>query len=203
MATCGPARRTSAPTRLPEMQIMPIRIDSFTASFAVSLASRSALALAAVLGAGCVRDPNFCPDVEPTHNCLDKGVDPKSCTTSADCSAPEAACDVDGTMTCVQCTAADERACTGATPVCGVRHECRACAAHAECASRACLPDGSCGDDISVAYVDPAGSDNPLCTSAEPCMRVFRALATGRPYVYLVGTIDEMVTVAGGQSVTF
>jgi hypothetical protein len=130
-------------------------------------------------------------------------IESKSCTTSADCSAPALVCDLDDTGMCVQYTAADDGACAGPTPVCGADLACRACIAHAECGARGCLPDGSCGDDARVAYVDPAGFDNSLCTLAAPCTRVSRALATGRPYVKLVGTIDEQVVVGGGQVVTF
>jgi Right handed beta helix region len=100
---------------------------------------------------------------------------------------------------CVQCT--DDGACAGPTPICGADHACHACTTHADCDTRACLPDGSCGDDTRVAYVHPAGDDNLFCTSAAPCTRVSRALATGRPYVKIVGTIDEQVVV-GGQVVT-
>lgn len=170
---------------------MPIRFTSLVSLFAL------------VLAGGCsMREPNYCPGKNVHDNCLEPGDGPLRCTSNADCTPPEV-CDVDGTQTCVQCTASDDRACTGTTPVCGDDRSCRPCESHAECDSRVCLPDGSCGDDVRVAYVDPAGTDNPACTSAVPCTRVFRALATGRPYVKLVGTTDEMVTVAGGQVVTF
>ena len=126
---------------------------------------------------------------------------PRSCTSSADC-APMV-CDVAGSMTCVQCTAAEDEACGGATPACGSDGTCRGCTAHAECDSGACLPDGSCGDDANVAYVDPAGTDNASCTRAMPCTLVGKALATGRPYVKLTGTTDEAVTVDNDRDVAF
>jgi hypothetical protein len=175
---------------------MLIRSDSF--------ASLSALILAAALAAGClVRDPNYCPGANPNNNCLDPKVGPRPCTASSDCSAMAPVCDRDDTMTCVQCTTADASACTGKTPVCGGDHACRACTAHDECDSRECLPDGACANDTDVAYVAPFGIDNLACTKAMPCKSVSWALAINRPYVKLVGKIDEGVTVAGGRVVTF
>ena len=71
-----------------------------------------------------------------------------------------------------------------------------ACAEHAQCAtSNVCLPDGTCADPAQVAYVDPAGSDNPDCSKTSPCTKVMSALASNRPYVKLHGTIDEAVTI--------
>ncbi|MCW5802544.1 MAG: right-handed parallel beta-helix repeat-containing protein [Deltaproteobacteria bacterium] len=113
-------------------------------------------------------------------------------------------CDVAGTKTCVQCVAPNEvSACAGSTPVCGDDHACRPCAAHAECTSSACLPEGSCGNDSSVAYVDPTGTDNAMCTQAMPCTSVAKALATNRGFVKLKGTTDEAVTITNGRKVTF
>jgi hypothetical protein len=65
------------------------------------------------------------------------------------------------------------------------------------------LPDGTCADMAQVAYVDPAGSDNPTCAKATPCTKVASALATNRPYVKFHGTTDEAVTVNGGRVVAF
>ncbi|HWO27130.1 MAG TPA: right-handed parallel beta-helix repeat-containing protein [Kofleriaceae bacterium] len=175
---------------------MPLHFTSFASLFA-------SLVLALVLAA-CIRptDPNYCPGKNPNNNCLDP-FDPKPCTASAECSGATPVCDRDDTQMCVACTAGDAGACTGATPVCGADHACRACTEHAECGAAGCLPDGSCGDDTRVAYVDRAGFDNLSCTSASPCTRVSRALATNRPYVKLAGVLDEQVVVSGGRIVTF
>jgi hypothetical protein len=53
---------------------------------------------------------------------------------------------------------------------------------------------------VQVAYVKPmtlGGSDNAECTLAQPCTKLSKALATGRPYVKLAGVNDEgaMVTI--------
>jgi hypothetical protein len=141
------------------------------------------------------RDPNFCPGANPNDNCHEADADATRCTSNAECSAPAAVCDVGGMMKCVQCTAAEDAACTGTTPACGGDNACRACAAHVECrGSDACLPDGKCADPGQVAYVKPpslGGTDNPSCTFAMPCTKVASALQTGRPYVKLAGTNDE------------
>ncbi len=160
-----------------------------------------------LLCAGCelygYKNPNYCPE-NPGNNCTlmwDGSVDTR-CTGDPDCAAPTPACDLAGTMTCVQCTASNASACSGSTPVCGDAHACRACVAHSECASNVCRPDGTCSDGADVAYVDPAGTDNATCTQSAPCTRVAKALATNRPLVKFRGTTDEAVTLQGGRSVT-
>jgi hypothetical protein len=111
-----------------------------------------------------------------------------------------AVCAIDK-MACVQCTTAEHDACTGTTPVCDLDDACRKCSAHTECPSNACLPDGSCGDDTSVAYVDPAGVGT-TCTKASPCKKVSDALKTSRTFIKLQGTTNEKV-VLNGTNVTF
>ncbi len=84
---------------------------------------------------------------------------------------------------CVRCTATSSGACTLATPVCGVDHECRACAAHPECVlSNVCLPNGSCALPNRVAYVSRAGTGT-TCAMASPCPLLQDAIAKGRSYV--------------------
>jgi hypothetical protein len=122
------------------------------------------------------------------------------CTSDQEC-AP-LVCDLTGPKSCVQCTSVSAAACVGTTPVCGMDEACRACVAHAECASNACLPDGSCGTDATVAYVDPTGP-GPDCTRLAPCKKVSDALKTGRPFVKFTGSTDEPVTVNAGRVVTF
>lgn len=158
--------------------------------------------VAGVLACGCEKKSTYCTTHLNDPECPDAGVDAKpACTSDDQCSAPTAACDT-STMTCVECTTSNASACTGTKPVCGSDDTCRGCEAHSECSSAACLPDGSCSDGMNVAYVDPAGIDNNLCTKAMPCTTVAKALATGRPYVKLTGTIDEAVTI-NDQTVTF
>jgi len=119
--------------------------------------------MVAVAAAGCHRDNLlYCEGHPDDPDCQGAG-----CTSNDQCATPTSVCDVDGTRACVQCLAPDQTsACGGATPVCAPDHTCQACTAHAQCASLACLPDGSCGDDSTVAYVDPAGTDNASCTRA-------------------------------------
>lgn len=151
--------------------------------------------------------PNYCPTA-PHHNCLELGGPPDpSCARDQDCFGATAVCDVNDSMTCVQCTNSKQAACTGTTPVCSAEHICRGCTAHAQCASNACLPDGSCGDENRVAYVDPTGTDiittGNICTKRTPCRTVVTALATNRPYVKFHGTTDEDVVISNGRVVTF
>ncbi|MGE3454983.1 MAG: right-handed parallel beta-helix repeat-containing protein [Kofleriaceae bacterium] len=147
----------------------------------------------------------FCDEHPTDSECppIDAGSDgPDSCSSSTQCEAPTAVCDL-GAMTCVECTPAEAGACVGMMPVCGDDRACRACEAHSECASSACLPDGSCADPGVVAYVSPTGTDNASCSQAMPCTDVADALATGRAYVKISGTNDEGGTIAiDNQNVT-
>lgn len=147
------------------------------------------------------RDRYYCEGA-PNDNCLLADAD-LTCSSSSQCPGERPVCDVGGSGVCVQCTPAEREACGPTTPACR-DNTCQACVAHAECPdSNVCLPDGSCGDDANVAYVDPAGTDNASCTNAMPCTLVSKALATNRPYVKLTGTTDEAVTIDSGRVVTF
>jgi hypothetical protein len=159
--------------------------------------------VAATITACHENNPLFCEGHPSDPSCIDAGPDtPPGCTGDPQCAAPTAVCDV-GAMTCVQCTSSEAGACSGTTPTCGSDDACHACTAHTDCASAACLPDGSCGTDANVAYVDPAGTDNAMCTKVTPCTKVAKALATTRPFVKFQGTTDEATTVNNGQHVTF
>lgn len=154
--------------------------------------------LLGLLPAACWHDSaNYCADA-PHHNCLalDAAAVPPdaACATSADCAGATPVCDLDGVPACVQCTASEPAACKAATPICGDNDSCRACAAHTECGSKLCEPDGSCAAATDVAYVDADGTNNPDCTQSTPCTRIATALATGRPLVKVHGTIDEQVS---------
>ena len=90
--------------------------------------------------------------------------------------------------------------CAG-TPACDAGSA-RRCTRHADCESRACLPDGTCADAAAVAYVEAAAPDTTPCTKAIPCGRLSTALTTGKLTIKLHGTIDEGVTVDRGRVVT-
>lgn len=169
-------------------------------------------------GPGCkTEDPFFCPGA-PYNNCIYEAGVPIPCIS--ECSGDTPVC-APSLGACVQCTPAEHEECSGSTPVCrdntcqrcmpgecdsGIclpDGSCGRCTTHEECDSGACLPDGSCGSDTNVAYVDPAGTDNSMCTRAMPCTRVSTALATARPYVKLTGKTSEPVIVGNGRVVAF
>ncbi len=116
-----------------------------------------------LLFAAC-HNPNYCAG-SPDNNCNETGdggttIDGNesiSCVqTGCVNNSAGSVCDTD-TKACVQCTdgpAGDHSACTLTTPVCSTTDTCRACAANSECASDACLPDGSCAAATDVAYVN-------------------------------------------------
>lgn len=160
----------------------------------------------AALGLGCDAilgsklNPAYCEAHPEDVDCKLVYPDAKrGCSANADCAAPLGVCDL-AQMMCVQCTSSEPNACVGDAPVCGSDSACRTCVAHSECGSSACLPDGSCGTDINVAYVDPAGTGT-TCTKLAPCKKVDDALKTQRPFVKLRGTTIEQVTI-NNQNVT-
>jgi Right handed beta helix region len=136
--------------------------------------------LALFLAAGCV---------EVRHRVLPEEGSP--CTSSRECPLQAPACDVGNSGTCVQCVPGDAAACVGKTPVCGDAFECRPCQAHADCASNACLPDGSCGTAEQVIYLSQAGAGT-ACTKAAPCSSFESAMAdvtSTRRFIRLSGTV--------------
>jgi hypothetical protein len=146
-------------------------------------------------------NPEFCRAHPSDEECRKTFPDADTgCSTNAQCAAPVGVCALPE-RTCVQCTATDHAVCTGLTPACGIDDKCRACAAHAECSSNACLPDGSCGTDTTVAYVDPAGTGT-TCTQQAPCKLVADALKTGRQFVKFQGVTNEQVSL-NNTDVTF
>ena len=150
--------------------------------------------------------PDFCEAHPADEECRRTYPDADNrCLSNASCIAPTAVCDLQGSRMCVQCIAPDQvAACNGTTPTCGADHACHACSKHDDCPlSGACLPDGSCALTTDVAYVDPAHGGGTMCTSSMPCKKVSDGLARPRPYIKLIGTIDEAVVVNGGRGVTF
>ena len=90
----------------------------------------------------------------------------RGCTDSQDCieqlSLP--VCAEDGR--CVTCTA--EAGCDGTTPICD-DGTCRACTSDAECDVLCDEPTGRCVDPDEVLFFDPTGTDEAICTRADPC----------------------------------
>lgn len=124
------------------------------------------------------------------------------CTSNEQCETTKPVCDVAGSQTCVQCTAAQPAACSGSMPVCGTDQNCRGCQAHAECSSSACLPDGACAAESSVAYVAASGSGT-TCSKAAPCGTLAAGLATNRSVVKISGLIkDTQTTTIDAKAVT-
>lgn len=164
---------------------------------------RRASIVAALLATSC-SNPKYCAD-QPGSQCSNgdassgSGDASTACTADSSCAGATPVCDL-VTKACVACTTADNM-CPAMTPVCHADDVCHGCAAHSECPSNACLPDGTCGDDTNVAYVDPNGSGS-ACTKAMPCNHVSVGLATNRANVKISGTIDEAVTLTN-RNVTF
>lgn len=167
-----------------------------------------ALLLAAATAACYEDNPYYCDD-RAYNNC---GNEPGTypCDSKEDCAGQEGktSCTEPNPATgfgvCVQCTPSDATACGAGKPVCGTDNTCRACSKHTECASAACLPDGSCGDDDSVAYVAAAGSGT-ACTKTAPCSTLAAAIGKGKPFIKVAGgnpVKDTQVTVIDGKTVT-
>src|SRR5690606_19576190 len=163
--------------------------------------------LVAISSSGC-KNPHYC-EGNPNDDCRaawdsGPGVDAFTCTSSTECAAPTPVCDTT-TGTCVQCLAPDDTAaCTGTTPVCDDNHTCRACEAHSECPSQACLPDGSCAQASDVAYVSAAGTGT-ACTQGSPCPLLADAIAKDLPYVKIAAdgaAVASATTVIDGKAVT-
>jgi hypothetical protein len=162
-------------------------------------------ALGLLAGLAACKNPHYCAG-NPNDDCrLDGGgSSAQACGSDSDCTtAGTMVCDVAGSKQCVACTTSEAGACMAMTPVCGSDDTCRACAAHSECASAACLPDGSCGDASNVAYVAEGATDNATCDQMHPCLTVPAALATKRPYVKLHGMIDGPVMLVDQPMVTW
>lgn len=84
---------------------------------------------------------------------------------------------------CVACRAASD--CTAAAPVC-TDGACVTCTLHEQCPSGACTTDGSCANEVDVAYVDLAGSVTSDCTRLAPCTTIERALSLSPNRLFVV-----------------
>lgn len=172
---------------------------------------RVLIALVALAATGCEKQSKLYCDKHPTdvENCgfLDAGIDARPmCATDPDCasSADGPYCEPD-THYCVECYLPEHCAATPDEKFCDLdTFTCRSCVEHADCTSDACLPDGTCGDDSTVAYVDPgAPATNTTCTHTEKCSTIAAALLTKRPYIKLQGAISEAPPAIVETTLTF
>ena len=116
------------------------------------------------------------------------------CAANADCSAfaGDQVCDM-SKGACVECTEASQ--CPVTKPFCNA-NACVSCTSHADCASNACLPDGSCGTDDNTAYVDAvSGTSNTVCSKAMPCNTISAGEATLKPNLRLKGQFAEDIAI--------
>lgn len=132
---------------------------------------------------------------EPSRVPADAAIDAAvACTSDRECPSAAPRCALAQGI-CVDCLSGTDCGDANA-PLCDPStHTCRGCLVHADCSSQACLPDGTCGDDDTVTYVAPTGSETGTCTFAAPCATVMRAhsFVTGtRKYVKLSGTVTEL-----------
>lgn len=159
------------------------------------------LIVASLALAGCEKKSELYCEKHPEdiQNCgyTDAGIDARPpCAGPDDCAAPAAVCDTMAGV-CVECL--EDMDCSDPMRAqCNPQtYTCQGCSAHADCASEACLPNGTCGDDSTVAYVDPAGTATTGCTLLDPCGLVDDALAANRMFVKLTGALVGPVVVDG------
>src|SRR5215203_5945460 len=132
---------------------------------------------------------------------MDAPVDPRTvCTTDPDpaCSGETPRCLLQGGPTgfCVGCIDNSDCTQTGRQACDPDTRTCRACAEHSDCASLACLPEGTCGTDDNVVYVDETGTDAGDCTAAAKCRTIDYALdkiTNTRFFLKLSGRLEESV----------
>jgi hypothetical protein len=149
----------------------------------------------AALVAGCEkRSAKYCEShLDDLANCeqLDAPPPPKvMCEMDSQCSPPH--CELKAHV-CVECLTATDCE-DGELCDVGGTYTCRGCISESDCASLACLPNGSCADEATVLYVDAAGSDEATCTRTDPCATVTRAVALAsatRQYIRVTGEITD------------
>ncbi|MFN0250108.1 MAG: choice-of-anchor Q domain-containing protein [Kofleriaceae bacterium] len=90
------------------------------------------------------------------------------CVDASDCArfANLPVCDAAGGGACVECATTSD--CPANEPICDAK-QCRACAADADCETRACGDDGGCIDENQIVFLAPDGVDRGDCTRAAPC----------------------------------
>jgi Right handed beta helix region len=153
---------------------------------------------------GC-KNPNFCEGRNPDNNCdeapFDGSTSGSDGSTVTDCTAPGHACasgvcDTTSKM-CVECV--DDSTCSGVAPVCS-NDACTACTLNSQCASDACMPDGSCAAVADVAYVKASGTGD-CTTKATACSTMLAAQGLARPVIRLDGAISEHVNVVASTAI--
>src|SRR5262249_39155801 len=88
---------------------------------------------------------------------------------------------------------------------CSPTNTCTACIANEQCASAACLPDGSCADAATALYVSPSGSDTAACNPADKCSlshAIMTADATKKLIVLDAGSYAPPATLSIAKDVT-
>jgi Right handed beta helix region len=133
----------------------------------------------------------------------------QSCKVDEDCvfEVGRNVCDTgDFEPVCVECLPGRAEACVGTTPACGGT-SCRACSSHSECASDACLPDGSCALETQVIYLKQGGSGAAgiNCSKQFPCGTLNTAIGlvdSTRSIIRVTGTIGVEDTI-DNKTVTF
>ena len=141
---------------------------------------RLTLVITAVLAfAGCQKENSaFCKDPMNAgkEGCSDDG---PPCSTSTDCKDTNfPACDTaKAGGTCVQCTAADHKACGSQTPRCE-SNMCVACIDDNDCgAMGVCLLNGGCADQNQIIHVAATGgSSADTCGSAATACTLIKAV---------------------------
>jgi hypothetical protein len=161
------------------------------------------------LVAGCQKESKlYCGmHLNDIANCgyADAGIDARpACMSDMDCASTPLAphCEL-GAHVCVECFDDTHCAANADKKFCDLdTFLCTTCVKNSDCASGACLPNGVCGDDNNVAYVDAAApAGNTQCTMAAPCLTITKGLATGKPYILVRGAISDTVAISG-KSVT-
>ncbi len=153
--------------------------------------------VAALLVSGCMKtSEKYCDMHEDPAHCPAPDAPGSACHDSTDCAAPTAVCDTAGSKTCVQCVTSTDCTAVATSPVCTVMmHTCGGCRVHADCASDACMPDGSCAAMGDVAYVDTVTGGGGGCMRTTPCSKVSQGVATLKKVIKLTGANDETVTI--------
>jgi Right handed beta helix region len=147
--------------------------------------------------------------VEVRHRAIPQQGTP--CETAEQCPAEKAVCDVGGSGVCVECLPESANACSGNRPICGEDAACRGCQAHSDCASDACLPEGSCAEEDKVVFLKEGGTSggpgntNGKCSKETPCGTMAAALlqlTSARPYLRVTGTITSVGSILTARTIT-
>ena len=134
-----------------------------------------------------------CTKIDPAEKATEL-----SCTEDTQCLPAAPVCNVTA-GTCAECLAGKPGVCGGMEPVCGLDNACRACSAHNDCPSDACLPDGSCALDTEVIYLK-GGVLSLTCSFGAPCSNLDTAIdliSATRRYLRVIGTVATDGVIAG------